>query len=121
MRMICLTQTNLLRSRINAFLSRDCLLVQLPAEEYQTVARSSCGPDRACRVATAHVTYGLREASVCTGGVSAGRALSRPPHNYRDTAPLARAVLDAPFVVEPTRKEAARQHACPFHNISEDK
>jgi len=30
-------------------------------------------------------------------------------------------VLDAPFVVEPTHKKAAWQHACPFHNISEDR
>ena len=47
--------------------------------------------------------------------------VSRPPDNYRDTAPLAGAVLDAPFVVEPTHKKAAWQHACPFHNISQDR
>jgi hypothetical protein len=62
----------------------------------------------------------------CVMQPNAGRQwpedVSRSPDYYRDTAPLAaRAVLDAPFVVEPTHKKAAWQHACPFHNISQDR
>jgi hypothetical protein len=44
-----------------------------------------------------------------------------PPDNYGDAAPLDKAVLYAPFVVEPTYKKAAWQHACPFHNMSQDR